>query len=231
MARIDKSALTKAEIIAEASKQFLEKGYSNTTISSIVKELGMSPGNLTFHYPTKEHLLTVLVEMHCDYQWKVLEEEAGEGISSIMALCLELTTMASACEDDEIIKDFFLASYSSRMCLGLIRKNDAERAKKIFKDYCHDWTDEQFDEAELFVSGIEYATFMTAGNPVPLETRIEGALDNILRIYGIPEDIRKAKIEKVFALDYKNLCKNVLSNFKKYVAITNDQTFRSLLKR
>lgn len=231
MVRIDKSALTKAEIIAEATKQFLEKGYSNTTISSIVKELGMSPGNLTFHYPTKEHLLTVLAEMLCGYQWKILEEEAGEGISSIMALCLELTTMASACEDDEIIKDFFLATYSSPMCLSLIRKNDAERAKKIFKDYCPNWTDEQFAEAEILVSGIEYATFMTAGDPVPLETRIEGALNNILRIYGIPEEIRKTKIKKVFALDYKNLCKNVLSNFKKYVAITNDQTIHSLLKR
>ena len=56
MARIDKSALTKAEIIAEATKQFLEKGYSRTTVSAIAKELSMSPGNLTFHYPTKEHM-------------------------------------------------------------------------------------------------------------------------------------------------------------------------------
>ena len=76
MAKIDKSALTKAEIIAEATRQFLEKGYSHTTVSAIAKALDMSPGNLTFHYPTKEHMLAVLTDMLCSYQWKMLEEEA-----------------------------------------------------------------------------------------------------------------------------------------------------------
>lgn len=231
MAKIDKSALTRAEIINEATKQFLEKGYSHTTISSIAKALDMSPGNLTFHYPTKEHLLAVLTDMLCDFQWKTMEQEADDGISSIMALCLELTTMTSACEDDAVIKDFFLAGYSSPMCLDIIRKNDAARAKEVFKEYTPDWTDEQFAEAEVLVSGIEYATLITAGNPVPLETRISGALNNILGIYGIPEDVRKANLKKVFAMDYKNLCKQVLKDFKTYVAKTNDQTFQALLRR
>ncbi len=231
MSRIDKSALTKAEIIAEATKQFLEKGYSNTTISSIAKELDMSPGNLTFHYPTKEHLLAVLVDMLCDFQWKMMEEEANDGVSSVMALCLELTTMTSACDDDDVIKDFFLSAYSSPMCLDIIRKNDAERAKKVFREYRPEWTDEQFSEAEILVSGIEYATLMTAGDPVPLETRISGALNNILGIYGISEEARNIKLQKVFSMDYKNLCKQVLDDFKKYVVKTNAQTFRSLLKR
>ncbi len=231
MARIDKSALTKAEIISEASKQFLEKGYTHTTVSSIAKELGMSPGNLTFHYPTKEHLLAVLVDMLCDYQWKLIEQEANEGTSSIMAICLELTTMVSACEDDEIIKDFFLSAYSSPMCLDIIRKNDAIRSKKVFAEYRSDWTDEDFAEAEILVSGIEYATLVTAGNHVPLETRISGALHQILGIYGIPEQTQDITVEKVFSLDYKNLCKQVLKDFKNYVAKTNDELFHSLLHR
>ena len=231
MARIDKSALTKAEIISEATTQFLEKGYSNTTISAVAKALGMSPGNLTFHYPTKEHLLAQLVEMLCKYQWQMLEQEANEGVSSMMALCLELTTMASACEEDEIIKDFFLASYCSPMCLSFIRRNDTERAKQVFGAYRPDWTHEQFAEAVILVSGIEFGTLMTAGEPVPLETRIAGALHTILTMFGVPEDIRNLKVQKVFALDYKNMCKKVLANFKKFVAETNEQTFQELIKR
>ena len=231
MARIDKGALTKNEIVSEATKQFLEKGYSHTTISAIAKELGMSPGNLTFHYPTKEHLLAVLVEMLCGFQWQLLEEEANEGVSSIMALCLELTTMASACDTDEIIKDFFLSTYSSTMCLDIIRRNDTERAKKIFGEYRPDWTHEQFAEAEILVSGLEFATLMTAGEPVALETRIAGALKAILSIYGIPEDIQKMKIQKVFAMDYQNMCKRVLASFKEYVKDTNDQSFQAILNR
>ena len=231
MAKIAKSALTKAEIIAEATAQFLEKGYSNTTVSAIAKSLGISPGNLTFHYPTKEHMLAVFTDMLCDFQWKMMEQEADEGISSVLAICLELTTMASACETDPIIRDFFLAAYTSPMSLAVIRKNDTERAKQVFAAYRPDWTAEQFAEAEILVSGIEYATLMPAGTPVSLQTRLSGALHNILGIYGVPEAVRNAKVEKVFAMDYRNLCKRVLADFKTFVAETNEQAFQDLLKR
>ncbi len=231
MARIDKGALTKIEIITEATKQFLEKGYTNTSANAVAKSLGMSQGNLTFHYPTKEHLLAILVDMLCDYQWKRMEQEANDGISSVMAICLELTAMASACESDETIKDFFLSAYSSPLCLDIIRRNDARRAKEVFGAYCPDWTDEKFAEAEILVSGIEYATLMVAGEPVTLESRITGALNYILSIFGVPEETRKAKIQKVFALDYMSLGKRILEEFREYVANANDEAFYALIKR
>lgn len=231
MARIDKGALTKLEIITEATKQFLEKGYTNTSANAVAKALDMSQGNLTFHYPTKEHLLAILVDKLCDFQWKRMEQEANDGISSVLAICLELTAMASACESDETIKDFFLSAYSSPLSLDIIRKNDAKRAKEVFGSYRPNWTDEQFAEAEILVSGIEYATLMTAGDPVPLETRIAGALNNILGIYGVPEETRQIKLQKVFAMDYITLGKRVLDEFKQYVTDANDEAFQALIKR
>ena len=231
MARIDKGALTKVEIITEATQQFLEKGYSNTTVSAIAKGLEMSQGNLTFHFPTKEHLLSELVDMLCDYQWKMIKDEANDGMSMIMAICLELTAMTCACEDDEVIKDFFLSAYTSPMCLGIIRRNDAKRAREVFGEYRPDWTDEQFDAAEVIVSGIEYATLMAVGEPVPLETRITTALRSILTIFNVPEEIQNAKLQKVFAMDYMHVGKRVMANFKKHVAKTNDKAFYALIKR
>jgi len=76
-----------------------------------------------------------------------------------MAICLELLTIASACEQDAVAKDFFLSSYRSEICMDLIRRNDKERAKSVYQEYCPDWTEEQFIEAEVLVSGIEYAVF------------------------------------------------------------------------
>lgn len=230
MARINKGALTRIEIVTEATKKFLENGYSNTSISAVARELEMSQGNLTFHYPTKEHLLAVLVDILCDFQWKYLDHEAGEGIGSVMAICLELTSMASAAEDDAIIKDFFLSAYSSPMCLDIIRKNDAKRAKDVFSAYRPDWNEEQFAEAEILVSGIEFATLITAGNPVPLERRLTGALHNILGIYGVPEDVRNTKIQKVLTMDYKGLSKKILEEFKEYVAKINHETFLDIIE-
>lgn len=231
MARINKRALTKLEIVQEASRQFLEKGYSATTVSAISKALEMSPGNLTFHFPTKEHLLAELVDLLCSFQWRRMEEEADEGLSSIMAICLELASMASACEQDGVIKDFFLSAYSSPMCLEIIRRKDTQRARKVFAEHRPDWTEEQFAEAEILCSGIEYATLMTANDPVTLETRIAGALNNILGIYGIPEKLRQSKIHRVFAMDYRKLGNQILEDFRIYVAEANEQALLDLLKR
>ena len=229
MARHKKRTLTKLEIVQEATKQFLDKGYTATTVSAISKALEISPGNLTFHYPTKEHLLSELVDMLCDFQWKMIEKEADEGISSVMAICLELTSMASASEDDPVIKDFFISAYTSPMCLQTIRKNDTARSKKVFGSYRPDWTDEQFAEAEILCSGIEYAMLMTVDDSVALEIRIAGALRNILAIYGIPEEIYESKIQRVFQMDHKTLGKRVLREFKEYVTQANEQAFCDLL--
>ena len=77
---------TKMEIIQVALRTFMKKGYSNTSAKVICEELDISTGNLTYHFPTKEHILTVLVEMLCDFQWKMMERETDEGRSSLLAL-------------------------------------------------------------------------------------------------------------------------------------------------
>ena len=229
MSRINKSELTKLEIIGAATVKFLENGYSSTSIKQVCTELDMSPGNLTFYFPSKEHLLAELVDMLCKFQWKLMDEEAAEGYSSVMAICLELVSMASACEEDAAVKDFFLSAYTSPMSLEIIRNNDRERAKEVFGGYCSGWTDEHFAEAETLVSGIEYATLMTTKNSAPLEVRITGALDTILSIYNVPENARKAKIEKSLAVDYRQLGKRVLAEFRSYVAETTQQALIDLL--
>ena len=224
MIRPDRSGLTRKEIIRLAANRFLNEGYSKTSIHSMCKALRMSTGNLTFHFPTKEHLLTELVDMLCNFQWHRMEEEAEEGNSSLLALCLELMSIAAACEQDEVAKDFFLSTYRSQMSMELIRSNDKKRAKEVFKEYCPDWTEEQFVMAELLIMGIEYSTITSNQGILPLKTRIEGALNQILSIYNIDEETRKIEIEKVLQMDCRSIGKRVLSEFVKYVEETNNHT-------
>ncbi len=228
MARVN---TTKHEIIQTASRLFLENGYSATSPKTICDELGISTGNLTYYFPTKEHLLAELVKMLCSFQYEVMVKEADDGISEVLAVCLELATMVAASESDPVIKDFFISCYSNPLCLDIIRKNDTERAKKVFAEYRPDWSNEQFAEAEILVSGIEFATFMTTDNVVDVETRVTGALDNILGIYGVPPEVRDIKIKKVFSTNYTELGKKVLAGFKEFVNKTNEQIFIDMLKR
>ncbi len=229
MARENRQSLTKLQIVRVALRLFLERGYSSTTSKTIADELKISCGNLTFHFPTKEHLLAELTDLLCRFQWKRIEVENEVWNSSVMAICLELMVMAAICEEDAVAKDFYISAYTSPMCMALIRKNDTVRAKKVFSEFCPDWTHEHFAEAEILVSGIEYATLMTVGDEISLEMRIAGALDAILNIYGVPKDIRKRNIERVLAMDYRQISRDVLAEFKQFVTQANEQAMLDLL--
>ncbi len=229
MAHKRKSNTTRLEIIQVATRMFLERGYSKTTVKAIADQLDISSGHLMFYFPTKEHLLAQLVEMLCDFQWKMMQSVVEEGNTSLMAVCLEMATMAAMCEEDEIAKDVYLSAYSNPLTLEIIRKNDAERARIVFSEYCTDWEEWHFAEAEILVSGIEYATLMTTNDSIPLDTRVAGAIKNILTTYNVPEEIRGMKIDKVLALDYRNISKRILKEFKKYVAEVSEQAFEDVL--
>ena len=228
MARVSRST-TRTEIIQVACEYFFEKGYSATSPKLIAAELSISPGNLTYHFPTKEHLLLVVVRLLCEFQWKLLGIEAKQGIDSVGSICLELITVAAACQENEIAKDFFTAVFQSEMCRDYLRNDHISRAKRIFADQCGNWTDEKFVQAELLIMGIQYSTITADDSILPLKTRIRGALEYILNIYGIDSKMRQKEIETVLQLDCRAIGRKVLAEFIKYVNETNEQSFREAL--
>ena len=215
--------ITKMQIVQAAMQRFLESGVSNTTQRLIAQELGLSTGNITYYFPSKEHILSVLVEMLCEYQWDLMKRETNEGLTALLAICLELTTMAAICEENEIAKELYITFYTLPRTLEIIRKNDANRARTVFAEYTQGWTENQYLEAETLISGIEYATLMTTESSAPLETRISGALSALMSIYGVPQEIREMKIKKVLAMDYRSLSKRLLNDFIKFVEDQNNK--------
>ena len=59
---------TRAQIIKIGARLFVEEGYSKTSFSRIAKEFDISLGNVTFYFPTKEHLLAILCNELCSFQ-------------------------------------------------------------------------------------------------------------------------------------------------------------------
>lgn len=228
MPRKRKVNTTKTEIIQTATRMFLEKGFTNTSVKSICDELDISTGNLTFHFPSKEHLLAILVEMLCDFQWKIIERALDEGATSLQAVCLELPAMAAVCAENEIAKDFYLSAYTHPMSLEIIRKNDIAKAKQVFGCYCPDWTQEQYMAAEVLISGIEYATLMATPSSAPLHTQIMAALDTILTVYQVPCELRQAQLQKVLSMDYRTIGRRILQEFAEYIETENEQALEAL---
>ena len=208
---------TKNAIIRVAIEMFLERGFTNTSARAIAAELGISTGNITFYFPSKEHLLMVLVEMLCDSQWSMLEQQADEEETALMAFCMETMTVAAACEQNEIARDLFLSVFQSELCRNFLRENHVARAERIFSEYCGDWTHQQFRIAEILVMGIQHAVIIPTDVEIPLSERIAAALNQILSIYGVPENNRAEKIRRILALDYNDIRQRVREASLRYV--------------
>ena len=103
------------------------------------------------------------------------------------------------------------------MTLETIRKSDERKAKQVFGEYCKDWQENNYREAETLVSGIEYATIMTTENSAPLDVRIAGAMGGVMTIYNVPAEIRMMKIQKMLAMDYRAIGRRILNEFIQYV--------------
>ena len=71
---------TKQEIIQSAAHYFFTVGYSETSSKLICDELGISTGNLTYYFPTKEHLLAEMVDLCCEFQWMTVKKKRRRGI-------------------------------------------------------------------------------------------------------------------------------------------------------
>lgn len=230
MARSKKINVTKAAIVRVATEKFLRTGYSTVTAKAICDELGISTGHLTFYFPTKEHLLSVLVDMLCEFQWKMMEQRGSQGHSDLMAISLELTAMAAMCEENAIARDFYTSAYTLPMTLEIIRRNDTLRAKEVYAPYCQDWTQDMFAEAEILSSGIEYATLMTTESSPPLDVRIGGALNQIFSIYNVPQQLRQQLVTEVLRQDYRGIGRQIFGEFIEYIERTNEQVLETLLK-
>ena len=215
---------TKYEIVQTASEFFFTEGFSNTSPRMIAEKLGLSTGNITYYFKSKEHLLLTIVEELCNFQWNMLKAEIDKGIGSAASICLEAMTVAVACEENEIARDFFIATFQSELCRNHLRQNHVERAKKIFAAECAGWTDEQFHQAELLVQGLQYSAIVPTDANIPLKMRLSGALNQILIIYNVNEKTRQEEIQKVLDKDCREISKKVLKAFTGFVKEKNAKT-------
>lgn len=219
-------------ILQLASKLYIENGFTATDNKQIVTQLGISNGNLTFHYPQREHILTEFVKELCDFQWRMIDILEHEDKSPLLALCIEFATMAAAAEENAAIRDIYISAYRYPMPLAVIRENDTKKTQQIFSEFNPDWSDEQFAIMENLYSGIEYGTFSALGDSGDsLDLIVATGIDSILRLYNVPEELRKQKIEKIIAMDYRSLGRKILTGFKDYITAVNWQAVETTRQR
>ncbi|MBP3593657.1 MAG: TetR/AcrR family transcriptional regulator [Lachnospiraceae bacterium] len=217
MAQI-KSQGTKYAILQCATKLFLEKGYTNAYVTTIANTLQISTGNLTFWFPTKEHILAEMMKELCAFQAQADAKKADKKYSLLIEYLFELAMFASVCEENPNIKDLLIASYTQPLPLAVIRANDTERSKRTFAEFCKEWSETEYIQAENVASGIECAMFMTENaQKLTLEQRVTSSLDAIMKVYEVPKDIRQSVLKEVMAMDYRSSGNHVFEEFYSFV--------------
>ena len=65
---------------------------------------------------------------------------------------------------------------------------------------------------------------------VSLEKRIKSSLDVIMKIYDVPENIRKSLLQSVLSMDYREIGRNILNEFCIYVDEKNKAQLEKIAK-
>jgi hypothetical protein len=71
---------------------------------------------------------------------------------------------------------------------------------------------------------------MTTQHSASLPIRVEGALDAIMKLFCVPEELRKMKVKKVLAMDYRAIGRHILEDFRQYVSEINEKAITDLLQ-
>jgi AcrR family transcriptional regulator len=84
---IERPGSTAGRILEHARRAFNERGVAAVGIREIARDLGLSPGNVSYHYPTKEALVTALMaDAHARNNALAEALPAGEGFEDVVAL-------------------------------------------------------------------------------------------------------------------------------------------------
>lgn len=209
---------TKLEILRYATELFLEKGYTTAYITAIANKLDISTGNLTFHFPTKEHLLAGLVIELCEFQYEGGENTENNDEDALFGYLFELAMFASLCAENPNISDLIVSAYTHSMSIEIIRKNDTLRAMRAFGKYCPQWTKADFIMAENIAFGIEYSMFLTENAEIiSFKERVSSCIDAIMKVYDVPKEIRENIINDIFSADYRGKGSKIFEEFCEYL--------------
>lgn len=91
-------------ILAVATRVFMQNGYGATSMSAIAAQLGGSKATLYKYFPSKEQLFEAVLMRRCGAVMAALEETAGSHGDDAVAILADFATrfLTSLCEQDAL---------------------------------------------------------------------------------------------------------------------------------
>ena len=223
---------TKVEIVQVGVQLMLEKGYAGTTIKEISEILNISKGNITFYFPTKEHLMLEFTKEIFDFHTRCIERVLQQGYTKLMAYCWEIVAQIALCEDYETMKDIYLSLYSHSSTLEYVKDWVADKNYKLLKDVKPDWTVEKYRMVENVASCIERSALTEpCTENYTFRMKVELILDSLLKLYDVAEEKRNEVIDQILHIDYRAIGKSLHQEFIDYTKRINTAALEAAMQR
>ncbi len=211
--------LLKKKILLVAAKNFLEQGYTNTTMKVIASQTGISSGSITNIFGSKEDILCELVKYVIEAQFdttrKLLKEVTDD---KLMFYAAETVLQLHIVEMEEHLREIYSLAYSLPKPSAILQETITNKLENIFKEHLPDFTTWDFYILEIATGGIMRG-FMTVPCQMwfKMDMKIEAFLKNTLRLYYIPEERIKEAIEFTKKFDFPKIARETIDGIIKFL--------------
>ncbi len=201
-----------------ATRLFLEKGFRNTSAKMICEEVGISPGNLTFWFPSKADILLEFTKKIMSYHTKFIEYNKNKKEENLYTYCLEIVVQIALCEEKENIRDIYYSMYSDPLTMSYLKDWTAQKNLDILGPYLPEWDLKQFRRTANVTCCIERSALAEpCTEEYTLDDKIRLTLTCLLKIYDIEKNARDKVIDEILATDFKKIKSNMLKQLDEYL--------------
>lgn len=228
MAKYDSEA-TKKRILSACVKLFIEKGYRETTMTDILKSAHVSAGSFHNIFRTKDGVLIELTRSMYSNQFSTAEHLLGERPDPVMVYALETSIQLAISELNENLRQIYVEAYTCPESIDYINERTAEKLIYVFGQFQPDRTAADIYELEVGTSGM-MRSYMARKCDMyfTLERKIERFLSMSLKIFDVPESIRKKAVSSVLDLDIRGLANSVMQKLFEALAMKYEFTLQGM---
>lgn len=214
---------TENRILTTCVRLFLEQGYHQTTMQTILRTAEVSAGSFQNLFHTKDGVLLELVRFMYENQFRMARGAAGTQLPPVSVYAVETAIQLTLTELNENLRDIYLEAYTGRDTLDYIQNATAKELHRIFGPYQPELTQRDFLELELGSAGLMRGYM---ANPCttdfPLERKLNKFIMSSLRLYRVPEDEVQGVLAFLAGLDMRGIAQTVMEELFRQLAMRYD---------
>ncbi len=205
---------SKQAVLLTACRLFLEKGYAATSLREIAKISDVNIGSLIYMFENKENLLCELVTFVLEGQFTATANLL-DGITDdkLLFWAAETTLQLYIAENNENIRELYVASYSLRKSSSIIYQTIAAKMELYLKHLNPTYEAKDFYELEIATGGI-IRGFMSVPCDMyfTMERKVKRYLEASFAVYGAPKEKALEAIQFVSRFDFETIAQQVIAS-------------------